>query len=169
MRDVIDFLLRNLGMVIVVAGFILTLLAKRNGRENRRPGTGRAGGGKPNPMMPPFGGGPQGIPHRRPQPSPPSDRSGPDQSRPAPEQTRDEPARRIDGEGSHRYLEQDGPSGRTESPAADNRSDAGTAVIEADRAGRDERRLAEDAIRGMLWAEIMGPPRSKKPYRPKNR
>lgn len=160
MNEIIEFLMRNLGLFIVVGGFVLTFLAKRH--QAKGGGRGNTPGGKPNPMMPPFGGG---VPRNRRQT--PQSSSGEAEER-----------GRTDGNADHRGEPRTGTASaavqvdRYTPQAADYSAEKGKAeTIGTPGAARDrEMNVYEnDAIRGMIWAEIMGPPRSKKPYRPRNR
>lgn len=144
MNEIFEFLMRNLGLFIVIGGFVLTFLAKR--RQAKGGGPGNTQGGKPNPMMPPFGGG---VPRNRRPTSQSSSSEAEERGRTETFSVRDD-----------RYTP----------PAGDTSAVKATAVDSAvDTNDREMIVYENDAIRGMIWAEIMGAPRSKKPYRPRNR
>jgi hypothetical protein len=156
MNEIFEFLMRNVGLFIVIGGFVLTFLAKR--RQSKGGGPGNNQGGKPNPMMPPFGGG---VPRNRRQTSQSS-------SREAEERRGDEGNAYHPGE--PRTEKASVQADRYTPPAADTSAVKATTVGSAvDTNDREMIVYENDAIRGMIWAEIMGAPRSKKPYRPRNR
>jgi hypothetical protein len=156
LNEIIEFLMRNLGLFIVFGGIALTFLAKM--RSAKGNGTGNPTGGKPNPMMPPFGGG---VPRNGPQTS----RSS---SREAEERQGDEGSAGHSGE--PRTETASGRADRYSHSASDISAGKATTIRSAyDHDDREKNVYENDAIRGMIWAEIMGAPRSKKPYRPRNR
>jgi hypothetical protein len=160
MNEIIDFLMRNLGLLIVVGGFVLTFLAKvRNARGS---GTGSPQSGKPNPMMPPFGGGTRLDPKPRPQTSSHGEITAGERST---------EARELRGgeNFSDRVREGRDETSSVHSGRSYDSTDASPREAAEDRDNRDMEFTESDALRGMVWAEIMGAPRSKKPYRPRNR
>ncbi|TMV44612.1 hypothetical protein FE783_31945 [Paenibacillus mesophilus] len=148
MNEIIDFLMRNLGLLIVVGGFVLTLLAKV---RNAKGGSGNPQRGKPNPMMPPFGGGSRLEPKPRPQ----------DSSRGGEERAGVRQA--VD------YGRREETSSVQEVRSTYSAGGAPAQEAAEERDNRDMEFTEQDALRGIMWAEIMGAPRSKKPYRPRNR
>lgn len=148
MNEIIDYLMRNIGLLIVVGGFVLTFLAKvRNAKGG---GSRSPQSGKPNPMMPPFGGGARLDPKPRPQTS----AQGSEERTNG--HTAGETVGRDQTSSVHARRSSDFTDGAQAREAVEGREDREMEVTE------------NDALRGMIWAEIMGAPRSKKPYRPRN-
>ncbi|MFD0870572.1 MULTISPECIES: hypothetical protein [Paenibacillus] len=160
---IIEYLLDNIHIVIIVLAIISTLVSKS-----------KPGKPKNTRSMPPFGGGPV-------QPASSSDRSPetvPRADRPDREAMdrrsviEDKPLYSHDDEEEERYREvfryEEPESGQ---PAA-NASATGSRRTfdhrsEADRLKEKERadQLQRKAIQGIIWSEILGPPRSRRPYR----
>lgn len=159
---IIEYLLDNIHIVIIVLAIISTLVSKS-----------KPGKPKNTRSMPPFGGGPV-------QPASSSDRSPetvPRADRPDREVMdrrsviEDKPVYRHDDE-EERYREvfhYEGPeSGRPAANASstgsrrtlDHRSEA-ESLKDKERADQLQRK----AVQGIIWSEILGPPRSRRPYR----
>ncbi|GAA3403791.1 hypothetical protein ACFFNY_03100 [Paenibacillus hodogayensis] len=179
MKDLVEFVLRNLGLVIVIGGFLLTLLARSRQTPGGPAGKGRRTG---SPMMPPFGGG--------------SDRKSagrkwPEPTEPSAERDGRTGAGRNAAEASAHGVPPDGSAAAGEAAApfpdngrGDHRSSGLAAVKPSAEAWQQEEAAAfavkkegrdgglelseSEALRGMMWAEILGEPRSRKPYRPKS-
>ncbi|PYI51763.1 hypothetical protein [Paenibacillus flagellatus] len=142
MERLFEFVKDYLGMIVVVGGFLLTALAKRraNGGGARGPSSG-----KPNPMMPTFGGSPR--------------YDGPKESRgegAAEETFRPGPAARSDSENDERPEPRGGGAASVSAARADSPAQGGA----SEAAPLSE----EEAVRGMMWAEVLGPPRAKRPF-----
>lgn len=151
----IDFLLNNIVFVIIALGILSSVWKKKKGEQQR--------GNRPT--MPPFGGDPDGLPMRIPQrPTPSIER----EMRPEPSPIRrDEP----------QPMELQRPLVKA------------TSVTEGDLAQPERGPLSEpvlatkqrvspkpvnvsplqadsdEVLRGLIWAQILSAPRSRKPYR----
>jgi hypothetical protein len=158
MERLLEFISGNLGLVIFVAGVALTFLAKLrkeggNGQNGRRRS-------KSNPMMPSFGGDPGRTDRRWPEPSyPQPEASGSE------ERTQASPAERTDRRADLTAPLSAAASGMGDSP----RSGTGRGPFAAPGEEEEPELSPSEAMRGMMWAEILGPPRAKKPFGAKNR
>ncbi|RKN86960.1 hypothetical protein [Paenibacillus ginsengarvi] len=161
MKDFIDFLLKNMGFIVVVGGILISLLAKRTREMQRRQGESGEGGKKVNPMMPPFGGGPG--PSRDGRQLAAGDKER--ESRTARE--REQPRITVGQAAPSPAVDDRLHPAEPLKPSAAAAHEPETGHGSGERAELELRR--EDAVRGMIWAELIGPPRSKKPYRPRNR
>ncbi len=157
MESLIAFLLDNIFIVIVAAGFLMSLLGKGKQQQQRRVG-----------RMPDFGGGPlQG------EPTAWGDRQSDSDSNPAPgyEQppqpvytsTMSQPA--SGGPGMMTRSNQaaavsrgTGGTGRSVITSQAARSQTSSSSVSLKRVDADDLRQA------VLWAEILGPPRARKPH-----
>ncbi|MEF3311700.1 hypothetical protein PV433_22705 [Paenibacillus sp. GYB004] len=158
MERLLEFLSANLGLVIFVAGIALTFLAKLR----KEGGNGQNGRRRPksNPMMPSFGGDPSRTDRRWPEPSyPQPEASGSE------ERTQARPAERTDRRADLTAPLSVATSGIGDSPV----SGTGRGLTGAPGEGGELELSPNEAMRGMMWAEILGPPRSKKPFGGKNR
>ncbi len=163
MESLIAFLLDNIFIVIVAAGFLMSLLGK--GKQQQR----RVG------RMPDFGGGPMQS-----EPAAPNVRPfGPDSSpAPAYEQTpqpvytssMSQPS--SEGQRMMARSNQDpslsrgtGGAGRPSSIAQAARSQAPSRSAAPVTGSAALKRVdADDLRQAVLWAEILGPPRARKPH-----
>lgn len=182
MESIIEALLQNLGAVIIIGGIVLSLLSRASRSRAGRPGgTGPSRGPatrRPNPMMPPFGGPGPFEPDTRPQPDVFRER----ERRAQPQHAQREPnaappaaadladfGRSIELRPSRwndEYAEPPAEPLRSSPPPADR---SGTVTADASPMREEPVLSADEAVRGMIWAEVFGPPRAKKPYRPGNR
>ncbi|WP_461480250.1 hypothetical protein [Paenibacillus sp. PvR052] len=154
---IIEFILNNWFILVIIYIVISTFTKNKKGRAEQpdkpnRPARPAPGG------MPSFGGDGPGLPKRT------KERQGPMAAPPAenraivPQEIRQEPApaqaprpERMQRSRSTPQTQASGlrrPSVRQQSPV--------TASF---------RPTPEDLARGVLWAEILGPPRAKRPYR----
>lgn len=156
MESLIAFLLDNIFIVIVAAGFLMSLLGK--GKQQRRAG-----------RMPDFGGGPmQGGPAAR------DDRQSGSDSSPAP--AYDQPSQPMYTSTMSQKPSFEGPSTTTRSNQSPTlaRGAGGTgrpgSASQASRSQKSsssaslKRVDADDLRQAVLWAEILGPPRARKPH-----
>jgi hypothetical protein len=154
-EQVISFLMKNLGIVIIVVGVIYTLFFRKSPLE------------RPPNRMPDFGGGGQQRPGQTGGSRPPvaEPRS------PAPQRSAPPPAPRQQ-------------PARIETRQADPKSDQQRPMV-LGHAGMDETALTrrqrpvvpantrmdkavltrDDLSRAVMWAEILGPPRARRPHR----
>jgi hypothetical protein len=152
-EELISFLANNFHFVIIAIGIIYSLFFRKSQQEQRRPN-----------RMPDFGGGNQ----RTKQP----DREESRVPAPRREQTirvesrRPEPlsvtiGESIDAEDAYAI---DEPAVRPESSARTNPIDASLA---GNTGNSDSSRglAGSDLTRAVMWAEILGPPRARKPFR----
>ncbi|MFK7693446.1 hypothetical protein [Paenibacillus sp. HJGM_3] len=153
---ILEFLLSNIYWVIVIVGFLLTM--RQRSKAGRKPGRTRTS------RMPTFGGGPD---DREPGTWLPGRRARDEErtaaaERPAAEQPR---AMSVGSAGPAAYVREPlvaAPAERGSLAAAAKSEPAPAAREQADAA-----RLEADADavrRGVVWAEILGPPRARKPY-----
>jgi hypothetical protein len=153
MESLIAFLLDNIFIVIVAAGFLMSLLGK--GKQQRRAG-----------RMPDFGGGPMLG-----GPAPEGSRSVPEPSQAPSVQTSQpiytsamsQPAsegRAMTARSSHAGNFPRSTHNALRTPqagqAARNQASAGASTV--------KRIDADDLRQAVLWAEILGPPRARKPH-----
>ncbi|NBD22857.1 hypothetical protein [Paenibacillus glycinis] len=177
MEELLKLLFSNIYIVIIVVGFLLTLLNKARGKQN-------PGGNK----MPPFGGGgTTGRPAARPlserpaQPERPRQRDTglPAQPRPA-ESRMQSPAAEAEsplrgslyapeepasGEGvSSEFMESRLP-GRTMEAAVPQSKGRMIAAPSPSSGGSDSFRVPQgnELRQAFIMAEVLGPPRSKRP------
>ncbi|WP_127533010.1 hypothetical protein [Paenibacillus kobensis] len=168
MEKLIDFLLDNIYLVIVVAGFVLSAMGKRKGKGDRR-----------TTRMPDFGGGDaasveEGEPqrHRPSNGQPPLPGRQPSAERPQPAAVRRVPsssgpavaARTQPAEREDIFLStelQDASSPRV----PEQRSTRPTVVASATGKQVAAADLDVKAMRqAVVWSEILGPPRAKRPW-----
>ncbi|MGF9912124.1 hypothetical protein ABEX47_29160 [Paenibacillus ehimensis] len=166
MRTIIDLILSN-WFIVVIAYIVLSGIVRklRTGGQGGR-GVPRPQGRAPKGGMPPFGGDGSGWPGS----ANPMPKAKPVQARPA------------DSGGARPQLVEMGgrrsqPTPLPEdaavaAPAAERPSAAAAAPSSAEPPGSGESAAAafgsltpQDAARGVLWAEILGPPRAKHPFR----
>jgi hypothetical protein len=159
--NILELLFDKIGFVIVIVGFLLSMLAKARAQQGR---DGRGGGPAGNPMMPPFGGPAPAVPDDRVRGKQAARQAAPaaaERREEAPRPQEERPAPRERGFERAPLVPPPGaPSGNGalpygETPAANAR--------EAEERARAEA-AAENARRGLMWAEILGPPRAKNPY-----
>ncbi|MCZ8518717.1 MULTISPECIES: hypothetical protein [Paenibacillus] len=157
---VVEFLLSN--WFIVVIGYIVVTAFLRKAR-----GGGEGGSAAPKRSMPPFGGGGEGGWPARPSAPPEAQQgsSGPSgrpaaAARPVRQAMPDHRPEPAPSE-ARTLRRQEPPATAVEAPRAPARP-SGAA---ADAGGGLLRLKPQDAARGLLWAEILGPPRAKRPYR----
>jgi hypothetical protein len=165
--NIFDFLKNNIGFVIVIGGFLLTMLSRQRAKN---------GDPRSNPKMPSFGGSPDGsepgqwIPGRKSREATLEPREVPKSVVPE-VYRREEPqpaASRSGWERPERLV-----SSGTEAVergglvSASNRAAEAAQLAEtrdiANSAAAEEA-FAETVRRGVIWAEILGPPRAKQPY-----
>ncbi|CRF28858.1 Uncharacterised protein [Mycobacterium tuberculosis] len=146
---ILEIILNNWFILLIIYIAISTFMkAKRGGTERpdqpSRPARPVPGG------MPPFGGDGPRWP-KRPKERQESKAAGPAETRPEPAAVQAQRPERIQGPRS--VLQTPVPalrksSVRTQTPVTSS-----------------FRPTPEDLARGVLWAEILGPPRAKRPYR----
>ncbi|MBD2869482.1 hypothetical protein [Paenibacillus arenilitoris] len=153
----IEFLLNNIYIVVIVIGALASLFGRSSGKKRPR-------------QMPNFGGGGlsgmPGRPERAPEKLEPDRPAGQTvyRSRSAEHETGV-----PEGEfAEHREVPSAAP---VSPPAAAKRPYRRPVAMEADRAGTPAARSAgaqvraDDLRKAVLWAEILGPPRAKRPFR----
>ncbi|CAG7606110.1 hypothetical protein PAESOLCIP111_00881 [Paenibacillus solanacearum] len=157
--NIIEFILNNWFIVVILYVVATTVLkrAKGSGASPQRPGRVPSKGG-----MPPFGGGggPSGWPG---QPQQGGDRSpSMTQAAPAPAKAapavKPQPAATAKPAAAPAYARIDARQARLlpqQEPAAARGEATPTPLAVS----------PQDALRGVVWAEILGPPRAKRPYR----
>lgn len=158
MQNIFDLLLRNIGLIIVIGGLVLSLLAKRraSGRRN-----GSSPSGKRKPMMPPFGGDGQLT-------LPQTGRFGKRERSPIEQPTHVVTEQLTEQEERESFVPL--KADRQDQPARmRNYENKASREERAEKRGRNPLVIDNDAMRGIMWAEIIGPPRSKKPFKPGNR
>jgi hypothetical protein len=185
MESIFEALLENLGAVIIIGGIVLSLLGRASRSRTGQPGRMRPSrdpsARRQNPMMPPFGGPGTYEPHPRPQPDVFRERGR--QAQPQHEQMRPNAAPPVSADRSDfgaptelrpsLWIDEHEHDARPEEPLRSplppaDRTGTVTAVDVSRK--REEPVLSSDeAVRGMIWAEVLGPPRAKRPYRPGNR
>lgn len=167
MNELFELLMRNIGLIIVIAGFLLTFATKLRAGKNGQPGKP---GRRPSPMMPSFGGDAPHDGQSRPQRS----LHGGDERRTDAAST----GERTNERGSRQerlfdYADETVAGTAIERSSFAERSDRPRASDDREAKEEGAQGIAEfsgeDAVRGIIWAEIMGPPRAKKPYRPGSR
>lgn len=171
--NLVDFILDNVYFLVIILFAVFSIFSKVRGQsgqeEHRRPPQG----------MPPYGGNPQhGRPHSgRAQTGDPqqsragqseSDRSVQRRTETRPEQVGQTVSPRLeeiesrieqlkresDKLEAESALEQKSPYARKKIDPYALRVDRNTSSI-----------LGSEAVKGMMWSEIFGPPRAKRPYR----
>ncbi|MEK8129662.1 hypothetical protein WMW72_17285 [Paenibacillus filicis] len=174
----IEFLLNN-WVFVAIAFFVLSSLLKKGGGRTGNAQRPNSPGGRPN-SMPPFGGGGMGWPSKG---EPPAARRASAEAEPA-------PGRPVRSSGQ----EYQSPSGSRETSVYDRMDEpagpSAAAVPITPRYAREGVQASsrpasdapagsaspssplgslrpEDVARGVIWAEILGPPRAKRPYRRK--
>jgi hypothetical protein len=137
MERIIEFLMSNIVIVIIVVGFLLSVFRKK-------------GNGGPPGRMPDFGGGPKPIP-RSPRQAPTEDAEG----------------SRNDRTPNDRTVSPFGP------PVNSEMSTQRRPLVLSPPARVEPNRVqvnkleatADDLRKAVMWAEILGPPRAKRPFR----
>ncbi len=182
---IIDFLLNNIVFVIVAIGMLFSFLSKLKGAENQPK--------RPKHSMPPFGGDTSGWPLPRDIAPMPPRRSVEPERRPAAERDARggtlQPAAQAQDDGQYaaaaplsgnRAAAEDGegaaaggftayePPASSPLPAANRTGPAAATKQQAAAVPSPlspERPDAAAIVRGVVWSEILGPPRAKKPFR----
>lgn len=165
---IIEFLLNNIFIVVIIFGALASLF-------------GKAGSKKKPSQMPNFGGG--GLPRI---PSPMTDERTHREERPLQERTDVQPLYRSASEQERQQAKMSGPlagsqevgnaystsqaASRERSPqivvAANVTKEAqGASAAPVNKSFSATAVQANDLRRAVVWAEILGPPRSKRPYR----
>ncbi|RED65717.1 hypothetical protein [Cohnella lupini] len=162
MEQLISFLMHNFYFVIVAVGVIYSLFFRKSPSGRRSPN-----------RMPDFGGGGKRLPRRPdesgapiPSTSLPESEERPSQAlrrqTPPPVARPQQPVR-----AETRHL--DAIASPLSSPivaSAKPRSSAAPTPMSSSLVGSDVRGLSkEDLTRAVVWAEILGPPRARRPYR----
>lgn len=165
MTRIFEFLLNNIFIVVIIVGFLASLFRKA-GAAKKQPG-----------RMPDFGGG--GILRRQ---APDSD-SGTRSDEPRTAQTEYAPIYRSQDSqpartSESRTIRQE--SGKEEPPAsgitamerslqraAAQKAKAGSAAASGhgSKSPAAEKVSSDDLRKAVIWAEVLGPPRAKRPYR----
>jgi hypothetical protein len=161
---IIEFLMNNIFIVVIIFGALASLFGKSGSKK--KPG-----------RMPDFGGG--GLPRssnagepgneqeERPLPGP---AAGQSVYRTQPQNVREEyetPAYKARETEVLNQTPQVAPSQRTLQQAANARGKAAKAAERnsAPQSALTAHARADDLRRAVVWAEILGPPRSKRPFR----
>lgn len=166
MRTIVDLILSNWFVVVILYIVLSGIVRKlRTGGKGGR-GVPQPQGRAPKGGMPPFGGDGSGwpgsaksMPKAQPVQARPSALGG-DRPQPAEmDRRRSQPAPLPDANAAA-------------APAPEQPSTAAAALPSADPRGSGESAASafgsltpQDAARGVLWAEILGPPRAKRPFR----
>ncbi len=161
MEQLISFVMDNLGIVVIVVGIIYAMFFRKSPLErppNRMPDFG--GGGQRRPGQPGEGRPPVAQSTR---PAPEEPRFPPPQRQELPPVTRQQPVRVETREPGPKpasprpvalaYGEMD------ERPTGEERTSQVTERVGAEVLNRD------DLSRAVMWAEILGPPRARRPHR----
>lgn len=160
MERIIEFLLDNIILIVIVLGVLSRLLGGSGSKKGNRPA-----------RMPDFGGGPGDSPakpaNRRARPAEVAgDKRGAESAEPVSAQRRPQPALAVE-----RRPADEEPFART---IAGSFSRPAVAQAQSGKPSKQPSpeasplKLSTDANelrRAVLWAEVLGPPRSKKPYR----
>lgn len=148
---IIDFLMSNIYIVIIIIGALASLFSKARAKN------------KPS-QMPDFGG--SGLPST-PSQSRNNHESGEERQYPerAPEaptvyQVRTEPERQLDT--PRKAVSTVQPENNYRATAS---STARERVLKTEIESEVKRVTADEMRKAIVWAEILGPPRSKRPYR----
>ncbi|WP_144266417.1 hypothetical protein [Paenibacillus curdlanolyticus] len=167
MEDLISFLLHNIYIVVVVVGFLFSMLNKSNKSKGR------------NRRMPDFGNGgdqPSGQPARtgrvqrsdesdpRPTMAQPLAEPRPQQRQPAPAEAYEAPAAVSAGVRAAEPVQRVGA--RSERPSRLSTAADSSQPPLASRERQNELKPTAETLRqAVLWSEILGPPRAKRPFR----
>ncbi|UUZ85507.1 hypothetical protein LJK88_19470 [Paenibacillus sp. P26] len=156
---IIDFVLKHWYLVVILYIVLSSILRSVRPAQS---GRGSTAPGRPAKGMPPFGGGGMGWPGRSAEPrmskASPSPRREAPSAKPSPSPamkaapTAESVQTAAAGHGHEERLKVSAQPSERSKPAAG----AGTSPGLLN---------PEDASRGVLWAEILGPPRAKRPYR----
>ncbi|MFD0672070.1 hypothetical protein [Cohnella sp. GCM10027633] len=168
MDRLVQLAMDNIFFVVIIVGIIYSLFFRKSPLE------------KPRNRMPDFGGGQQrppgsppqrGVPMRTPQQArqePPRGVPQPVRSAPPPEPRPSRqmplPAAEPPPEDAYVIREIEAEPARGVSPPSPPEAPAAAAGA---RAGGQPTR--EELARAIVWAEVLGPPRAKRPYRGMNR
>ncbi|MBD3917956.1 hypothetical protein H8B09_04255 [Paenibacillus sp. PR3] len=165
MEKLIEFLIKNIYIVIVVGGFLLSAISKMKGNNNRQPR-----------QMPPFGSGER--------PSVPSPVYSAPENQPSAGRRVWEDDEEEEEEGEYSPYAASSPSPapveqrpmspvvQTVTPAPRRQpmiAAADKPSIEAsDSSDNTSPELSAATLRqAIIWSEVLGPPRAKRPYRSK--
>lgn len=141
----IDLLLKNAHIVIFVAIGLFTMWTKAR-KQQRQTGTG----------MPSFGG--------------PTTAGAGERREKRPSKERSESQSAAAGSRAIRSEQEPRTASAASSGAAMSSGRPGAAATRADRpseGGSDGRLTLDNAAQGVIWAEVLGQPRAKNPYRPR--
>lgn len=164
MQAIIDFLMGNIVFVVIVIGFVISLFSKLGKPQNQPQPPGK----RMNPM-PPFGGGDPARPWRDPsRPARPLEpRNAPV---PSPFQTatpaRDERTVPAEEERDIVMPIPTAPSAATrpESLLMPDSIGSEKMTVASDTSASQRKVTNQELVQGVIWSEILGPPRAKKPY-----
>lgn len=159
MERIIEFLLSNIYWVIVIGGFLLSMLSRKKPNGEQKPSR--------TPKMPSFGGGPNDrepgswLPGRTTSREPAEARAeaprAPSAERTSVTPPREERAPLSSGvpERGSLVAAADAQLAAEAARSLERESSAAAAALTAD---------ADAVRRGVVWAEVLGPPRARKPY-----
>lgn len=163
MEQLIEFVTGNMWLVIAAVVFLLSLFRKAKGEETQKGGMPDFGGNGSAPGR--QGGSP--VPKQQGGPAPaPRPRQQPVHGSPRPQAKQ---AVHTDSQHSERDRQQPGASRQQPASSATKSFQAANvnsgerpAALRSPASGEAG---AEEIRNAILWAEVLGPPRAKKPYR----
>ncbi|TJY43427.1 hypothetical protein E5161_05955 [Cohnella pontilimi] len=158
MEQLISFLMDHFFIVVIVIGLIYTMFFRKSPLENR-----------PSNRMPDFGsGGGPGLPQRPRQPGWPAGRQQAEHERPRPVERRHPAAEPAAVRPSWAdAVPEAAPVVSVTIPAAPSIAAVppSPSPAEAPQESAEGALRRDDLTRAVIWAEILGPPRSRRPYR----
>ncbi|MCD9022992.1 hypothetical protein [Cohnella silvisoli] len=173
MEQLISFVMKNLGIVIFVIGIIYALFFRKSPLErppNRMPDFGgggqqrRRGPGESRPPVAPTSQ-PEPVEARFPAPQRQTPPPAPRQQPVRLETRLPEPRSEINPTSSYTFVETEDMYAIEAQPKRAARSQT-KATASSHSMRSDAPLLARDDLkRAVLWAEILGPPRARRPYR----
>ncbi|RXZ77164.1 hypothetical protein EBB07_33350 [Paenibacillaceae bacterium] len=184
MENLIAFLFDNIFIVIIIVGFLFSLLGKLRGNPGQQAPPGRTPSGQPSsdPLSPR-----QPRPDMRRVPSsadsgypepvvsrPPAEQSGPVRypiqydtpETPQEQRKRPEPKPAVPTVRAVQTRQQAGQQSVSRSSERDGQASRQAGVLSSQLPKLDSQEQKLDELKqAILWAEILGPPRAKRPFR----
>ncbi|WP_054975961.1 hypothetical protein [Paenibacillus sp. A3] len=166
MRTIVDLILSNWFVVVILYIVLSGIVRKlRTGGKGGR-GVPQPQGKTPKGGMPPFGGDGSGwpgsaqpMPKAKPAQARPADSGAPRQQRAEMDCRRSQPAPLPEAIAAPAPAPEQPFSAAAAFPSAEPRGSGDSAAASLGSL------TPQDAARGVLWAEILGPPRAKRPFR----